>query len=66
MLYFVDCTSPPTAAVARTLYHNGWKAMCCYIGGPRAAAGHSGWSNTSVRLIAASGMRFLPTYVGRT
>lgn len=66
MIYGLDMTSPPTPAAAATMWHNGWRWLCCYIGGPRAAAGHHGWSNGAVRTLAGQGFVFLPTYVGRT
>ena len=44
----------------------GWRWYICYVGGPRAAAGHSGWPNAAVGRVAAAGFKFMPTYVGRT
>ncbi len=66
MIYGLDMLYAPTPAAAATMWHNGWRWLCCYIGGPRAAAGHHGWSNGAVHILANQGFVFLPTYVGRT
>lgn len=66
MIYGVDCISPPSHSQAVAIWNKGWRFMGCYIGGPRAAAGHSGWPNASVHVIADIGFLFIPIYVGRT
>lgn len=66
MIYGVDCAYPPSRAQGLAIWNNGWRFMGCYIGGPRATAGHHGWANASVHVLADIGFLFLPIYVGRT
>jgi Domain of unknown function (DUF1906) len=65
MLYGLDLVNPPSQAQAITMWELGWRFFGCYVGGPRAAAGHQGWPNSSVARLAELGFSFIPIYVGR-
>jgi Domain of unknown function (DUF1906) len=65
VIYGLDMVSAPTEAQAATMFELGWRFLGCYVGGPRAAAGHHGWPNAAVGVLANVGFSFLPIYVGR-